>query len=262
MTALRRITSRGTSAAAERRGTTAEQLAKETRSTEGDTRRQVMLLLLKEGPITASYLGKRLGLSAAGVRRHLDILLEEELAEVVNRRPVTKNGESTRGRPAKHFRLTDAGRSQFGHAYDALASDALNALREVGGSEAVKAFAVSRMQRLVDDVRPVVGDDESVEDAARKLAEALDAHGFAATVDRAGHGVQICQHHCPVAHVAAEHPELCEAEQEVISDLLGTHVQPLATIVNGHGICTTNIPLTPINRSQAHQSDKHTDENI
>ena len=46
------------------------QLQTETRSTEGDTRRQVMLLLLKEGPIPASDLGTQLGLSAAGVRRH------------------------------------------------------------------------------------------------------------------------------------------------------------------------------------------------
>ncbi|MDU3174621.1 MAG: HTH domain-containing protein, partial [Corynebacterium striatum] len=59
---------------------------KETRTTEGDTRRQVMLLLLKDGPVTASYLGERLGLSAAGIRRHLDILVEEELTEVVQRK--------------------------------------------------------------------------------------------------------------------------------------------------------------------------------
>lgn len=55
------------------------QLQSETRSTDGDTRRQVMLLLLKEGPITASDLGTELGLSAAGVRRHLDILVEDGL---------------------------------------------------------------------------------------------------------------------------------------------------------------------------------------
>ena len=60
-------------------------MTKETRSTEGDTRRHVMLLLLKDGPVTASYLGERLGLSAAGIRRHLDILVEEGLTEVVHR---------------------------------------------------------------------------------------------------------------------------------------------------------------------------------
>ncbi|WJY89780.1 helix-turn-helix transcriptional regulator [Corynebacterium confusum] len=229
------------------RAAAAASRAKESRSTEGDTRRQVMLLLLKDGPVTASYLGKRLGLSAAGVRRHLDILVEEDLTEVVHRRPHPKYGEPAgRGRPAKHFRLTDKGRAQFGHAYDELASEALTALREVGGSAAVKQFAKARMERLLADVEPLVQEGESVEEIAAELAAALDDHGYAATVTSAGHGVQICQHHCPVAHVAAEHPELCEAEQEVFSALLGKHVQPLASIADGHGICTTNIPLTPI----------------
>ena len=213
-----------------------------SRTTDGETRRQVMLLLLKDGPVTASYLGKRLGLSTAGIRRHLDILVEEELTEIVSRR-----SPGGRGRPAKHFRLTAAGRAQFGHAYDELASEALDALRNVGGGEAVKYFAKARMERMLADIQPLAASEESVEDIATALAQALDEHGYAATVSTAGAGVQICQHHCPVAHVAAQHPELCEAEQEVFSALLGKHVQHLANITDGHGVCTTNIPLTPIN---------------
>jgi predicted ArsR family transcriptional regulator len=57
-------------------------------------------------------------------------------------------------------------------------------------------------------------------------------------VDR---GQQLCQHHCPVAHVAAEFPQLCEAETEAFARLLGTPVQRLATIAHGDGICTTHI---------------------
>jgi predicted ArsR family transcriptional regulator len=45
-----------------------------------------------------------------------------------------------------------------------------------------------------------------------------------------------------VAHVAAEFPQLCEAETAVISRLVGTHVQRLATIAHGDGVCTTHIP--------------------
>jgi predicted ArsR family transcriptional regulator len=45
-----------------------------------------------------------------------------------------------------------------------------------------------------------------------------------------------------VAHVAAEFPQLCEAETRVISHLVGTHVQRLATIAHGDGVCTTHIP--------------------
>jgi predicted ArsR family transcriptional regulator len=56
--------------------------------------------------------------------------------------------------------------------------------------------------------------------------------------------VQICQHHCPVSHVAEEFPELCEAEREAFAELLGTHVQRLATIVNGDCACTTHVPVS------------------
>lgn len=229
-----------------------------TRTAEGDTRRHIMLLLLKDGPLTASELGSTLGLSAAGVRRHLDNMVEDGLAEAVDKRPgATPSG---RGRPAKYFRLTDQGRANFGHAYDSLASDALAALREAGGAEAVRKFAKARFEKLLADVAAVGVSDSSgeagqadpaqIEEVVARLAQTLDEHGYAATVTTAGGGVQICAHHCPVAHVATEHPELCEAEQEVISSLLGKHVQPLASIADGHGICTTNIPITPIgNRS-------------
>jgi predicted ArsR family transcriptional regulator len=74
------------------------------------------------------------------------------------------------------------------------------------------------------------------------LADALTADGYAASVRSTSGGDQICQHHCPVAHVAAEFPQLCEAETEVFARLLGRHVQRLATIAHGDGICTTNVP--------------------
>jgi alkanesulfonate monooxygenase SsuD/methylene tetrahydromethanopterin reductase-like flavin-dependent oxidoreductase (luciferase family) len=44
-----------------------------------------------------------------------------------------------------------------------------------------------------------------------------------------------------VAHVAAEYPQLCEAETEAFARLLGTPVQRLATIAHGDGICTTHV---------------------
>jgi predicted ArsR family transcriptional regulator len=45
-----------------------------------------------------------------------------------------------------------------------------------------------------------------------------------------------------VAHIAEQFPQLCEAEAEVFSSLLGTHVQRLATIAHGDGVCTTFVP--------------------
>jgi predicted ArsR family transcriptional regulator len=83
------------------------------------------------------------------------------------------------------------------------------------------------------------------------LAEALSGDGYAAStrtvpgLGRAGAGEQLCQHNCPVAHVAEQFPQLCEAETEVFARLLGTSVQRLATIAHGDGVCTTHISHVP-----------------
>ncbi len=60
-----------------------------------------------------------------------------------------------------------------------------------------------------------------------------------------GLGVQLCQHHCPVREVAAEFPQLCDAETAALGRLLDVHVQRLATISHGDGVCTTYIPALP-----------------
>jgi predicted ArsR family transcriptional regulator len=45
--------------------------------------------------------------------------------------------------------------------------------------------------------------------------------------------------------VAEQFPQLGEAETELFAELLGTHVQRLATIAHGDGVCTTFIPRIP-----------------
>lgn len=57
--------------------------------------------------------------------------------------------------------------------------------------------------------------------------------------------MQLCQGHCPVGQVAGRFPELCEAETDAFSRLLGIHVQRLATLAHGDHVCTTYVPTTP-----------------
>jgi predicted ArsR family transcriptional regulator len=89
----------------------------------------------------------------------------------------------------------------------------------------------------------------------RALAEALSADGYAASASgapAAGGGEQLCQHHCPVAHVAAEYSQLCEAETEAFGRLLGTPVRRLATIAHGDGVCTTHVTAPALLKSRHH----------
>jgi predicted ArsR family transcriptional regulator len=214
--------------------------------TERGTRGQVARLILELGPSTANTLGNRLGLTPAAIRRHLDNLISEGLIET---RTARTYGNRGRGRPAKLFVITDAGRSVFEHAYDDLATSALRFIAQTSGPEAVAEFARRQVSELERRYEPVMAQASDLTSRVQALAEALSADGYAASAGPAPAigaivGEQICQHHCPVAHVAAEFPELCEAETEAFGRLLGTPVQRLATIAHGDGICTTHVTCT------------------
>ncbi|HVB27135.1 MAG TPA: transcriptional regulator [Mycobacteriales bacterium] len=204
------------------------------------TRDRVARLLYELGPSTAARLGERLGLTPAAIRRHLDGML---LEGTITGGPERSYGPRGRGRPARVFALTDLGHEGMPTTYDDLASAALRFVAERAGVAAVTEFAQARGHELEERYRPGV---QAARPQARPyaLAEAMSADGYAATVHEAGVGVQVCQHHCPVQHVAAQFPQICDAETEAIGRLLGTHVQRLATIAHGDGVCTTHIPLT------------------
>jgi len=224
-------------------------------SGERSTRGQVARLILELGPCTAATLGGRLGLTPAAIRRHLDNLIADGMVET---RTARSYGNRGRGRPAKVFVITDAGRSAFEHAYDDLATSALRFLERTYGPQAVAEFARQQVAETERRYLPVVAQASDLTARVHALADALSGDGYAAAAGPApaiaagnkgtgasaepvDNGAQICQHHCPVAHVAAEFPQLCEAETEAFGRLLGTPVRRLATIAHGDGICTTHV---------------------
>jgi predicted ArsR family transcriptional regulator len=209
------------------------------RETDESTRERVARSILEHGPSTAAALAERLGLTPAAIRRHLDVLVER--GHLVGREQRTY-GARGRGRPAKVFALTDAGRNGFYAAYDDLAVQALEFLAAQAGDEAIEKFAASRVADM--ETRYAQRLDAAPEgvSAAQVLADALTSDGYVASVRPSVAGEQLCQHHCPVAHVAERFPQLCEAETEAFARLIGGPVQRLATIAHGDGVCTTHVP--------------------
>ena len=210
------------------------------------TREVIARSILENGPSSALTLSERLGLTPAGIRRHLDALVDEGIIEP--REPRTR--EVGRGRPSKVFVMTDFGRASFEHSYDDLA---ISALRFIAQRDGVRAFAQTRAEEMErkfakqSEALLAKGARSSNAEETEKmtiaaLADFLSGEGYAASVHQLPIGVEMCQHHCPIAHVAAEFPQMCETETEIFSKILGTHVQRLATIAHGDGVCTTVIP--------------------
>ncbi len=236
------------------------------------TRQRVLRAVVQDGPVTAADLSAAIGLTAAAVRRHVDALLAAE--QIVGRDLVRTGG---RGRPARAFAATDAGRAAVmgvlrGAAAegDALATSALRHLAASAGRAGVAAVAQDRARALAARYAPALeGAGPDLRARVGALAAALSADGYAASsravlparpattgrapVTRAASApsaVQLCQGSCPVQHVAAEFPELCEAETKVFGELIGTHVRRLATLAHGEHVCTTHVPLSTPPTSQ------------
>lgn len=202
------------------------------------TRQRVVRSILDNGPSTAAGLAERLELTPAAVRRHLDQLLDEGAVEAREPRTLAARG---RGRPAKTFALTQEGHDGFDQQYDDLAAQALRFVAETGGESAVREFANRRVAFIEERFEGVRSQHPELS-PAEVLAHLFTDEGYAASVRDLPMGEQLCQQHCPVSHVAHEFPQLCEAETAAISRVLGRHVQRLATIAHGDGVCTTCLP--------------------
>jgi predicted ArsR family transcriptional regulator len=236
------------------------------------TRRRVLELVAADGPVTAADLATALGLTTAAVRRHLGLL--EDDGKITVHDPAPGSGPNRRGRPARHYVVAAGGQSELAGGYTEIATEVLEYLRRFGGPDAVAAFAADRYDAVVRRYAPHLTASDAT-GRAEQLAELLAEDGYAASVRpvAAPSGtapstipvtllptVQLCQGHCPVQHVAEEFHELCEAEAQAFSKLLGTHVQRLATIAGGAHACVTNVPVatrqstpTPAGRTGGHE---------
>lgn len=214
-------------------------------SHESRTRDRIVREIGEHGPISAAALGQRLGLTPTAVRRHLDHLVDEGGIVEHDSQPTGR-----RGRPARSWVLSAAGHDSLDADYDELAEQAVRFIAEIGGEAGVTAFAHARLADLESRYAAELDGVEGAAERAVALATALNSDGFAASTrpvgDGARTGIQLCQGHCPVQHVATEFPQFCEAETQAFSRLVGVHVQRLATLAHGDHVCTTFIPLPSI----------------
>jgi predicted ArsR family transcriptional regulator len=218
--------------------------------------------LLKSGPIAASDLADCLGISAVAVRKHLDDMETKSLVESHEIAPFGPAKPKGRGRPARVYSLTSQGRDFFENQYQALAQDAVSFMASTYGNKVVKEFAMSRANEMLKKYGTKINQKQTVQEKVEVLSKSLSKDGFAATTEK-GSGptntIQLCQHNCPIAHVAEKHPEFCDAELEAFNELLGVNVTRISTIANGGNICTSlvsTLSKNAVSSAQQHKEKK------
>lgn len=248
-----------------------------SRETEQSTRERVLQLVVEEGPISAAALGRRLSITAAAVRRHLDAMTQEGIVEV---KQVSSRSRGA-GRPSRRYVISQRGQDAFGDDYLALARSALKLLVGSGSGDAQPADTTAAdVRNTPPDAAADHADGGAVDPGARRLAEAYFADfeathaeklhavadldertellaallaeaGFAGFTRQVGrdapqlamHSTQLCQGHCPIREIAEDHPVFCEVETEMLARLLDVDVRRLSTQAGGAHVCTTHVPV-------------------
>ncbi|MFV0632659.1 helix-turn-helix transcriptional regulator [Demequina sp.] len=206
------------------------------------TRDRVLGLIASAGPITAATLAAELGVTPAGVRRHLTALAESGF--ITEHEPPGTHVRG-RGRPAKSYVATTDGQNSLTTAYSAVAVDAVSFMRSQGNLD---EFVETKLAQLEAGLRASMPEGATMSERVEALSRALADQGYATSVrpGPGGYTVQLCQGHCPVQSIAESAPEWCEAETRAFSRVLDVHVQRLSTLAGGAHVCTTTIPVSPV----------------
>ena len=199
--------------------------------TEAD-RPAVLDLLKIHGPSNAPRLAKLRGVSLTAVRQQLSMLLRERLVETrVEKRRV--------GRPTHLFALTEKAEALFPQAYGPLALALLRQLRDVDRDRKIDQLFDRRTRTLVAAYRKRLA-GKSLGEKWQELARIRAEEGYMARVEGKG----LSEHHCPIAAIAKEFPQVCRFEKRLFEAVLGGPLDRTEHLASGGRACIY-APATP-----------------
>jgi predicted ArsR family transcriptional regulator len=187
----------------------------------------LILELLRQGPKTVDELARALDLTRTAVRAQLSSLIRDELVE---------HRESRRGasKPSHVYGVTTQAELLFSRAYVPILTQLLHAL---DGRMAPAEFdsVMREVGRGVMEgrARPRGTLGQRVAGASALLD---DLGGLTEISEEAG-GYIIRSHGCPLAAATADHPEVCNALESLLSEFVGASVTKCCERYNRERCC-------------------------
>ncbi|HYJ46724.1 MAG TPA: ArsR family transcriptional regulator [Pyrinomonadaceae bacterium] len=173
--------------------------------------------LLRSGTRTVSELAEKLELTDNAVRAHLLTLERDGL--------VRQSGVQ-RGPRKPHFsyELTHEAERLFPKAYDVLLNQLITSLKgrlpHAALEEILREVGHSLGAGQISD-----GETGDMEGRVQRVLEVLTTMGGSPRVEREGRKLLIRSGGCPLSAAVAEHPEVCELAQALVSEITGVPVR-------------------------------------
>ena len=197
------------------------------------TRRAILNLLKRQGPLDASAVATALALTPAAIRLQLAHLEEDGL---LSHHDAVPEGAG-RGRPRHVYGLTSAAEALYPKRYGDLTTELLGYLGGPGAEQVDELFE-QRRQRRVAGALPRTADRPFDEQVAA-LTAILDEDGYLAEAERLEDGSwRITEHNCAILTVAHGFSQACTSELAFIRDALpGATVRRVAHLMDGAHVC-------------------------
>ncbi len=201
------------------------------------TKEQVLHLLQARGGATVAELAGTLGVGQASVRRHLDHLRVEGMADV----RMERHGV---GRPAFIFYATDDAEERIPAGYSRLLSRlyrGMNALDEEqvrgrDGSQVLHTVLQGVAKQVAREHEADVTAD-TLEGRVAQTTESLRREGIVDGWEREGDAYRLKNSACPYRQAALVEHGTCELDRRAIELLVSAPVRQVSRIVDGQPAC-------------------------
>lgn len=172
--------------------------------------------LLRGTTCTVNELVDELGLTDNAVRAHLLTLERDGLV---------KQAGMQRGHRKPHFayELTAEAESLFPKAYDSLLNQLITVLQERLTPRSLRE--VLREVGRSFAAASGLGKRGSLDSRAQNVLKVLGALGGVARIEKEAGKLLIVSGSCPLAAAVAEHPEVCELTEALVSEIVGAPVR-------------------------------------
>ncbi|GAB4137330.1 MAG: winged helix DNA-binding protein [Planctomycetaceae bacterium] len=192
--------------------------------------RQFLDNLHRLGGGTIQEICKNQGVTATAIRMRI--------ARLQGLGYISREPERTgRGRPRYIYKPTEAGLRELGENYSELALILWSAIREVDDPAARSLLLKNVQNEMVARYGRSVR-SEDVSSRIQELGGELKSRGFDVEVESSESGLPILrENNCPYLELASKDPGICELEQQVFEQILGTPVELACCSLDGGNCC-------------------------
>ena len=213
------------------------------------TKDQVLQLLRERGEATIVSISEALGVGPATVRRHLDNLRVEGLADV----RAERHGV---GRPSYVFYLTEEGeeRSPAGYSrllsrlYQGLSSLDERDVRGRDGSQVLHSVLELAAEHVAEQYEEEVAAG-SLESRVDKTSTALQPEGIVDGWSKEADGYHLTNSACPYRMAAQASHGPCEFDRRTIELLVDAPVRQVSRVIDGQPTCEYVVAAREENQS-------------